>query len=196
MSNLGTWTANTSFPPGLTIDSRAINSSAISGSNSIIGLYDGVSDYYIYYSTDGGSIYNQSTISQNISYPLGDLVMSGSYAIAGFNPTYKSGPGTIYYSTDSGVNWTASQSNNLFANLTYNSELYKFYALAISGENAISIFYAVDISRQYSDFFYIYYSTDGGNIWTPSSSNNFFQPSNTNEGLEFVSFNILFQYIS
>ena len=94
-------------------------------------------------------------------FTTNNLVLSGSNALIFFNNADNI---SMYYSTDVGQTWTASQSttSTLFTgNFICNAPLF------LSGSNAIGSF-----SRGDKNF--IYYSTDSGANWTASLSNNLF----------------------
>jgi len=121
---------------------------ALSGTKGIASQNSGGSGI-LYYSTDSGATWTQSTFLANIS--VSSISLSGNNGVAACINTI-TGSSSIYYTSDGGASWFLSFS---FLGVSTGSILISIYGSnAVVGVNSITNNYEV------------YYSNNGGNTWT------------------------------
>ncbi len=121
---------------------------SLSGTKGIASQNSGGSGI-LYYSTDSGATWTQSSFLANIS--ISSISLSGNNGVAAGINTIVSSP-SIYYTSDGGANWFSSFS---FLGVSTGSILISIYGSnAVVGVNSITNNYEV------------YYSNNGGSTWT------------------------------
>lgn len=123
---------------------------SLSGANSIICGQSGITGF-VRYSTDNGTTWNiPSTTPTTLNNITKKVSIDGTIAmVGGINSTTNAS--FIWYSADSGANWTAS-SQELAGSSSFSS-------ISVSGNNGLASINSVGNG-------YLFYSTDQGATWT------------------------------
>ena len=149
-TNSGTTWSNT-----LSAVNVSNTSLSISGTNAIICGQNGISGYVRYSSNNGTTWSIPSSTPLTINNITNKVSIDGSVAMIGGINTLNI-ISFIWYSTDSGVNWTAS-TQALSNALTFPS-------ISVSGNNGLAAL------NDTGSIGYLFYSTNQGATWTQASS--------------------------